>query len=123
MEGQRKSNLDYVNESLDFMDAADRLSPRDPRLSGRQTIRAAGNFVLERFEESAEWARRASRSQNPRYWVDAMLVAALQKLGDTAGVEAAKRTLFERRPDYRLPKESPLGPEYLEALREAGLPE
>ena len=88
-----------------------------------KTVSQGMNFTLERFEESAEWARRASRSQNPRYWVDAMLVAALQKLGDTAGVEAAKRTLLERRPDYRLPKESPLGPEYLEALREAGLPE
>jgi hypothetical protein len=99
------------------------ISPRDPRLSGRQTIRAANYFALGRFAESADWARRASRSQNPRYWVDAMLIAALHGRGDTAGVKAAKRILFERRPDCTLSDLDKLPKIFLDALRETGLPE
>jgi TolB-like protein len=110
-------------ESFAALDIADRLSPRDPRLSGRQTIRAGCYFSLGQFAESAEWARRASRSQNPRFWVDAMLVAALHRLDDTAGVAAAKRTLFERKPDFPLADLQTHPPEMMDALREVGLPE
>ncbi len=113
----------HHEECLELIEIADRLSPRDPRLSGRQTIRAGCYFAQGQFAESAEWARRASRSQNPRYWVDAMHVAALYRLGDTAGIEAAKRTLMERKPNCSLSDLDKLSAEILDALREVALPE
>ena len=111
-------------ECLEVLDIADRLSPRDPRRSGRFTTRAVAYFVLERFEESVEWAGRASRSENPRYWVDAILVAGLYRLGRDAEFEAAKKTLFERRPEFSISDiEHFFRPELIDALRDAGLPE
>ena len=82
--------------------------------------------MLEKFEVSANWARRATRSENPRYWVDAALVAALFRLGREKEIEAAKRILFARKPDFSLcilRKMVAFPSKMINALRDAGLPE
>ncbi len=109
------------------LDTADRLSPRDPRMSGRYMIRAIGCYELGRIEEAAAWALKAQRSENPRYWCDALLVAALYRLGRTEEMNTAIDALFARHPGFSVSgfeasfKGFP--PSFLEALRQAGLPD
>ena len=113
-----------AQEGLDALDVADRLNPRDPVLSGRLTTRAVSHFMLGQFEESAEFARRASRSENPRYWVDAILVAVFHRLERNTELEVAKKTLFQRRPKFSISDVAHFfRPELIEALKDAGLPQ
>ena len=90
-------------------------------------------FVLKhlgRFEEAAATAARVSRSPNPRYWADALLVASLFRLGRESEAGAAKEMLLEREPDFTVGEfqstqrgfES-IAKQLGSALREAGLPE
>ena len=64
-----------------------------------------GHFLLsmlDRFEEVAANAARVSRSPNPRYWADALLLAALVRLGRKEEAETAKAVLLERKPDFTI---------------------
>ncbi len=120
----RNSTFSYQGQAIDIRTVARELGVRYI-LEG--SIRRSGPRIRVSVQlidaESAEWARRASRSQNPRYWVDAMHVAALHRLGDTAGIEAAKRTLMERKPNCSLSDLDKLSAEILDALWEVALPE
>jgi tetratricopeptide (TPR) repeat protein len=107
-----------------------RLSPRDIFITGMQTHRAFVAFDLERYEEAFEWVRRASLSPNPRTMTYALLTAVLAKLGRQEEARAALGDLLTHAPGMSCVKyrENQFGaPEVMErfvdALREAGLPE
>jgi adenylate cyclase len=114
-------------EALAHYDTARRLSPRDLHAAALSTGPSFALFMLGRFEEAAANAARVSRGPNPRYWADALLVAALIRLGRKAEAEAAKAVLLERKPDFTIrefvPAQGSRRTEILLALREAGLPE
>jgi adenylate cyclase len=121
---------DRYEEALVHFDTARRLSPRDLHAAALSTGPTFALFMLGRFEEAAATAARVSRSPNPRYWADALLVAALLRLGREAEAGAAKEVLLERKPDFTIGEfqstqrgfES-ISKQLGSALREAGLPE
>ncbi|MCH7635221.1 MAG: adenylate/guanylate cyclase domain-containing protein [Proteobacteria bacterium] len=117
-------------EAIPHIDHAMRLSPRDIFLTGMMTNRAFMLFDLERYEEALDWVRRASLSPNPRSMTFALLTAVLTKLGREQEARAALDDLLAHAPGMSCVKyrENPFGgPEVMErfvdALREAGLPE
>ncbi|MCH6578632.1 MAG: tetratricopeptide repeat protein, partial [Proteobacteria bacterium] len=117
-------------EAIPHIDHAMRLSPRDIFLTGMMTNRAFMLFDLERYEEALDWVRRASLSPNPRSMTFALLTAVLTKLGRQEEARAALDDLLAHAPGMSCVKyrENPFGgPEVMErfvdALREAGLPE
>lgn len=89
-------------EAIDEFDHAIRLSPRDAFLAGFRAQRALALFDLERYEESVEWANRASRSPHPRYWSFVYLAAALTKLGREDEARAAIDDVMARAPHFSL---------------------
>jgi TolB-like protein len=116
-------------DALTQYNMARRLSPRDLHAAAMSTGPSNALFMLERFEEAAALAARVSRSPNPRYWADALLVAALVKLGRMTEAEEAKQVLLKRKPDFTI-REFWLAQSYfmtaekiLPVLREVGLPE
>ena len=122
-------NAGRYEEALSHYETAHRLSPRDLHAAALSTGPSFTLFQLGRFEEAAASAARATRSPNPRYWADALLVAALIKLGRKAEADEARSVLLNRKPDFSLRQFSSSSPagmrssELVAALREAGLPE
>ncbi len=114
-------------EALEHYEIARRLSPKDLHASAMSTGPAFSLFLLGRFEEAAKNAARASRSPNPRYWADALLVASLTRLERKEDADAAKAVLLERKPDFTISEFAIVlnNPDLdiFAALREAGLPE
>ena len=117
-------------EAIPHIDHAMRLSPRDIFFTGMMTNRAFMLFDLERYEEAFEWVRRASLSPNPRSMTFSLLTAVLTKLGRQEEARAALNDLLAHAPGMSCVKyrENPfVGPEgmdrFVDALREAGLPE
>ncbi len=88
-------------------------------------------FDLKRYEEAVEWAHRARRNPNPRFWAFAVLAAALTKLGRVEEARDALDELFAHAPRFSLgfvPKglsflKAEFVEPFVEALREAGVPE
>jgi adenylate cyclase len=114
-------------EAIEQYDTVRRLSPRDPHIAAVYAGRAACFFRLGQYEECVEAGLASSRSPNPRYWADIVLVAALTILGRSAEAAAAKQVLLDRKPDFTL-----TALRYLrildtessrDALRKAGIPE
>jgi adenylate cyclase len=117
-------------EAIPHIDHAMRLSPRDIFLTGMMTYRAVALFDLERYEEAFECVQRASLSPNPRTMTFALLTAVLIRLGRQEEARAALNDLLSHAPGMSCAKyrENPFGgPEamerFVDALREAGLPE
>ena len=117
-------------EAIPHFDHAMRLSPRDIFLTGMMTYRAVALFHLESYEEALDWAQRASLSPDPRSMTFALLTAVLAKLGRQEEARVALKDLLTHAPGMSCAKyrENPFGaPEMMErfvdALREAGLPE
>ena len=118
-------------EAIPHVDHAMRLSPRDIFLTGMLFHRALMLFDLERYEEAFEWVQRASLSANPRPLTFALLTAVLIKLGRMEEARAALKILLTHAPGMACIRfqGNPMfgGSEVLErfvdALREAGLPE
>ena len=118
-----------ADEAISHFDQAIRLSPHDAFLAGFQVQRALALFDLKRYEECVEWAYRASRSPNPRYWSFVYLAAALIELGRKEEARAALDKLMALAPHFTLSflrgwwedsgsnAENPL----VDALRKAGL--
>jgi hypothetical protein len=84
----------------------------------------------ERYEEAFEWAQRARVSPNPRSMTFALFIAVLTKLGRQEEARAALNDLPAQAPGISCLKyrENRFGgPEvmgrFVDALREAGLPE
>jgi tetratricopeptide (TPR) repeat protein len=88
-------------------------------------------FDLERYEEAVEWAHRASRNPNPRFWTFAVLAAALTKLGHEEEAQKALEELINRAPRFSLEfvheasifLKVDFTKSFIEALRNAGVPE
>lgn len=119
-------HMDRDEEALQYLATIRRLSPRDPHAAAVLTTQAAALFMLDRFEECADVALKCSRSANPRHWNDAILVAALAKLGRTTEMEEAQKVLLSRRPGFTISQlrlGGTLGRKLPKILRESGLPE
>ena len=91
-------------------------------------------FHTGRYQEALEWARRASRSPNPRPVSFSIAVAALIILGRQEEAVVALADLLAQVPNSTLreiriiagsffPTNSDTGRQFIGALREAGLPE
>jgi adenylate cyclase len=113
--------------ALEHFDVAHLLSPQDPDSAARQVGKSISLFNLRRFHDCIDLAQMASRSPNPRYWADAVLVACFTILGQTNNTEAAKKLLLDRRPDFKISLfknwSAIYTDEFRAALRKAGLPE
>ena len=112
------------------MERAMRLSPVDPAKFYYAAALGAAHFVGERYEEAAEWERRALRDR-PTYLVaHRLLAASLVQLGRPEGAREAVGALLAVAPGYTLASAAahsafrgPTRERYLGALRLAGLPE
>jgi adenylate cyclase len=121
-----------LEEAVEALDTAIRLSPRDPVLWGTMCFRSVACTLLRRYDEAAEWARRAihePRAAGGGYWPHAVLASALGNLGQTAEAREALDAALHRKPDLSLAylqatlltkHQGGLDP-YLEGLRKAGL--
>lgn len=121
------NNAGRYEESLEYYDTARRLSPRDLHAAALSTGPSMSLFMLGRYEEAAAGAARVSRSPNPRFWADAILVAALIRLGRHEEAADAKAVLLNRKPDFSIQDLASQTwssrEQFLSALREAGLPD
>jgi len=128
--GAALCSADRSKEAIAHIDHAIRLSPRDIYLTGMLTHRAFVLFDLERYDEAFEWAQRARLSPNPRTMTFALLVAVLTTLGRIDEARTALKDLLAHAPRTSCAKyrENPFGgpkvmKRFVDALREAGLPE
>ena len=118
-------------KALPHFDRAIRLSPRDVFLTGMLTYRAFVLFDLKRYEEAFEGVRRASLNPNPRTMTFALLTVVSTKLGHSEEARQALDDLQAHAPGTSCAKfrKNPMfgGLEvmerFIEALRQAGLPE
>jgi adenylate cyclase len=114
-------------EALKGWERIIQLSPRDQYMAGIYAGRSHCLFLVGRYEECVDVARKALMSANRRYIIDAILVAALAKLDRWDELESAKEALLAIKPDFTissLAKSSALWPvSIVAALRKAGLPE
>jgi adenylate cyclase len=100
--GQVLTYAGRSEEALSELDAATRLSPRDPNLWAFMIVRAWAMGSLERDEEAAEWARRAAEQPNAMLWPNITLVAALGHLGRQDEARAACARFREENPEKDL---------------------
>jgi adenylate cyclase len=114
-------------EALKGWERIIQLSPRDPYMAGIYAGRSHCLFLVGRYDDCVDVARKALMSTNRRYIIDAILVAALAKLDRWDELESAKEALLAIKPDFAissLARSSALWPEsVVDALRKAGLPE
>ncbi len=124
--GRPEEAIPHINDAM-------RLSPRDIFITGFFTAGSAFQFLAGHYEKALEWSRRASECPNPRPEPFRFIVAALVKLGRRKEAEAALATLMGHEPGCSIRKLSKRYDqlhvsfeginEFLDALREAGLPE
>ena len=121
-----------IEDALDSLAKAERLSPRDPLLWAFTVVHALACILSHDYETAVHWARRAM--QIPRatgYWPHAVLAAPLAQLGRIEQARTAVKAALEQKPDLSLsylkktlPTKHPGGLDpYLDGLRKAGLPE
>ncbi|MEE9266363.1 MAG: hypothetical protein V3V86_06550, partial [Gammaproteobacteria bacterium] len=89
-------------EGFVAVDEAIRLSPRDPMLWFFLTVKASGNFVMERYEECLELARAAQRQSNAAVWAYLCEVVALVQLDRMEEARQALERVRAIKPDYDL---------------------
>jgi tetratricopeptide (TPR) repeat protein len=119
-----------AKEAIPHIDHAMRLSPHDIFLTEMLIHRAFLLFDLECYEEAFEWVRRARLSPNPRSMTFALLSAVLTKLGRQEEARAALNDLLAHAPGMSCAKyrgnafgAPKVMERFVDALREAGLPE
>ncbi len=121
-----------LEDALDGLVKAERLSPRDPLLWGFTVLHALACILSHDYETAVHWAQKTI--QIPRatgHWPHAALAAALAHLDQMDEARAAVKAALEQKPDLSLsylkktlPTKEPDGLDpYLDGLREAGLPE
>ncbi len=121
-----------LEDSLGALEEAVRLSPNDPWRQSFYQYGAIAHLLLGHFEAAVEWARNAISQPNCQYWAHAHLAAALGRLGRRDEARAALLELLQMKPDFScsyarkhlfyLESDSQVE-EYVEALRNAGVPE
>ncbi len=117
--------------TMEHVDKAERLSPRDPAHAFFTLQRAIVAFVVGRYEEQVEWAEKMTEAapDHPSGW--RMLAAGNGLLGRQAEAQAAVKGLLRVVPHFsiELARTSIPGIQdmdlerLLEGLRKAGLPE
>jgi adenylate cyclase len=120
-----------LEEAIPGIDKTIRLSPHHRTISGFETYRSFILFDLERYEEALKWARRARRAPHPIQVCFEVVTASLAELSRRDEAREALKDLLEKFPEASINfvrRRTWIGrPEskqrYLDALREAGLPE
>ena len=95
------------------------------------SIRALTLIALGRYEEAADWARKAWRQPNAEFWAPALLASALGNLGQTDEAKTCIDEAKRMKPDFSsafvdqtLPFDRPEDRErLLGGLRKAGMAE
>jgi len=93
---------DRMEEAIDELDQATRLSPRDPLLWSFMTVRAWALSALGRHAEVVEWARKAAEQPNSVLWPNAVLVSALGLIGRKEEARQALDRFQQENPNIEL---------------------
>jgi tetratricopeptide (TPR) repeat protein len=137
--GYAYGRLGQFEKSLELIDKALRLSPRDPLLFVWYADKASALLALKQYDQAIEWARRATELRPDILGPHVLVVVALALTGQESQVrEALKRYLaipgapatvahWKRiRAEYVTEHSDPRFVEYwdrlIEGLRKAGLP-
>jgi adenylate cyclase len=120
-----------AEEGIPHLTAAIRLSPHDPNMGSFLVRLADAAYFLKRYEEAAEWARRAMQQPNFQWSRYTVLIAALAQLGRLDEARNCIQQLQVKRPNTSIAfvRETHLFGDtasfahYLDGLRMAGLPD
>ena len=120
-----------AEEGIPHLTAAIRLSPYDPNMGSFLVRLADAAYFLKRYEEAAEWARRALQQPNFQWSRYTVLIAALAQLGRLDEARNCIQELQVQRPNTSIAfvRETHLFGDtasfahYLGGLRMAGLPD
>jgi adenylate cyclase len=120
-----------AEEGIAHLTAAIRLSPHDPNMGSFLVRLADAAYFLKRYEEAAEWARRALQQPNFQWSRYTVLIAALAQLGRLDEARNCIQQLQVKRPNTSIAfvRETHLFGDtasfahYLDGLRIAGLPD
>jgi adenylate cyclase len=120
-----------AEEGIPHLTAAIRLSPHDPNMGSFLVRLADAAYFLKRYEEAAEWARRALQQPNFQWSRYTVLIAALAQLGRLDEATNCIQQLQVKRPNTSIAfvRETHLFGDrasfvhYLDGLRMAGLPD
>jgi adenylate cyclase len=120
-----------AEEGIPHLTAAMRLSPHDPNMGSFLVRLADAAYFLKRYEEAAEWARRALQQPNFQWSRYTVLIAALAQLGRHEEAKNCIQQLQVKRPNTSIAfvRETHLFGDttsfahYLDGLRMAGLPD
>ncbi|HVR68127.1 MAG TPA: tetratricopeptide repeat protein, partial [Verrucomicrobiae bacterium] len=120
-----------AEEGIPHLTAAIRLSPHDPNMGSFLVRLADAAYFLKRYEEAAEWARRALQQPNFQWSRYTVLIAALAQLGRLEEARTCIQQLQVKRPNTSIAfvRETHLFGDtasfahYLDGLRMAGLPD
>jgi adenylate cyclase len=121
----------HAPESVPHLEAAIRLSPHDPNMGSFLVRLADASFLMGRYDEAVQWARRALQQPNFQWSRYAVLLASLGELGRWDEAAVCHRDPLERRPDFSITfvRDTHLFANaddfdrYLEGLRHAGVAE
>jgi TolB-like protein/class 3 adenylate cyclase len=129
--GWVRTVLGDTDAMIEHMARAMRLSPLDPLKFSMQAVTALGHFFAGRFSDAASWAEKAVQEQ-PNFLITLRAAAAsYASAGRSEDAHKAIARALQLDPDMRVSnlkdRLSLLRPEhfiqYVDALREAGLPE
>ena len=120
-----------AEEGIPHLTAAIQLSPHDPNMGSFLVRLADAAYFLKRYEEAAEWARRALQQPNFQWSRYTVLIAALAQLGRLDEARTCIQQLQVKRPNTSIAfvRETHLFGDtasfahYLDGLRMAGLPD
>jgi len=121
-------------EAIRHIERAMQLSPRDIFTAGFLTVGSYVLFKMGNYQKALDWARRSTRSPNPRWQSFATLVASFMILDRQDEAAVAVSDLLAHRPTISLgeirnqfnetfPNSIEGNSLFVDALREAGLPE
>ena len=121
-----------LEDSLGALDEAIRLSPNDPWRPAFFSYGSMAHLLLGHFETAAEWARNAISLPHCQHWAYAHLAAALGQLGRLDEASDALAGLTRMKPEFSCGyarkhlfyvEIDEQVERYIDALREAGVPE
>ncbi len=119
-----------AEESLEYSEAAIRLSPNDPMVGPTMVRRGEAYLIMRDYAKAEEWAEKSLDNLNTQFWGNALLTASRALKGDQEGAEEALSELLRRKPEFTIRLLKVLGisdpshaEHYAEGLRKAGAPE
>ena len=116
--------------SLPFLDSAQRLSPFDPLLFAMKSSRGMSLANQGLFDEAAAWAVRATHEPNAHFHIYAIAAACLQLADRAQDARDNAAWVLKRRPDFNVEffkrsfphKDEAQRESFIRALRQAGIP-